>query len=191
MRPNWFVGLPVSTGPWFDELLRDLPDGCRAFHPSDVHLTVAFLGSCGAELAARGWAAIADRHAEAIELELAGLRALGNPRRPSALSLTVKRGHERAAQLMGAWRELICRAAEARLDERPPLPHITVARVGRKARGHQRRAALAWAEGTAVPEATVVVDRVALYTWSDERPVRQFRIVHQRRLDEPEGATNP
>jgi 2'-5' RNA ligase len=185
MRPNWFVALPVTTGPWFESLLSDLPHGCRAFHPSDVHMTVAFLGGCGEQLAERGWQSIAEQLSEPLELELGGLRALGNPRRPSALSLTVAKGHQRAAELIGAWRAPICAAAEARVDERPPLPHITVARVARKASGPERRAAIAWVESKEAIDANVVVDRVALYTWSMDRPVRQFRVVRQRRLDQP------
>ena len=186
MKPNWFIGLPVSAGSWFSAVIAGVPHGVRVFHPLDLHLTVAFLGACSPSAARRGWDALEGSAHEAIEARLGGVRGMGNRRRPSAYSLTLAEGHGETAALsriLGQWRALIMPAAGAPEDPRPPLPHITVARPPRKADGAQRAAAQVWLDGQTIPPVTVKLDRVALYTWGDERGRRRFQIVAERPLD--------
>ncbi len=183
MKPNWFVGLPVGADRWLSRLVADAPRFLRLFHPADLHATVAFLGPCGAERARQAWSQIEGAELASFDVTLGGLKALGNPRRPSALSVVVQEGFERAAELIGALRAPMIEAAGARPDPRAPLPHITVARIGRKATGRQRHDALAWVEGKAPVGAAVTMDRICLYTWAEDRRIRQFREVEQRPLD--------
>jgi 2'-5' RNA ligase len=53
--PNWFIALPVSPLGWFERLVPPPPAGFRAFHPDDLHLTIAFLGAVDDATASRGW----------------------------------------------------------------------------------------------------------------------------------------
>ena len=183
MKPNWFIGLPIEASAWFSAVTAGVPDGVRVLHPLDLHLTVAFLGGCSPAAARRGWEALEGCVHTAIEARLGALRGMGNPRRFSAYSLTLSEGHEEAAALLGAWRDLILPAAGAPEDPRPPLPHITVARPPRKADGGLRAAAKAWLTRQAIPPTSVTLDRVALYTWANERGRGRFQIVAERLLD--------
>jgi 2'-5' RNA ligase len=169
--------MPVDAGEWFAPLVADVPPNLRVFHPDDLHMTVAFLGGCGEE-AARSAFVLAEGHpAPPFTVTLGGLAAMGNPRRPSALSLLLEEGRDQAVAIIAALRDDMCKLAGARPDDRPPKPHITVARPPRRANGSERRAAVAWAESVAPLGAKVTVDRLCLYTWSEDRKVRQFREV--------------
>jgi 2'-5' RNA ligase len=183
MKPNWFVGLPVAAEPWLSRLVADAPDDLRLFHPEDLHATVAFLGGCGPERARRAWEEVHRLEGSSFSVSLGGLKAMGNPRRPSALSVVVDQGHPQAVALIESLRGPMIEVAGARPDPRPVLPHITVARVERKASACQRRAALAWVESKAPVGAELTIDRICLYTWAENRPIRQFRKVEQRLLD--------
>jgi len=178
----------MSADGWFAPLVADAPDTVRVFHPDDVHLTVAFLGSCGLERAQAAWASLPDQLPPAFELELAGLVPMGSSRRPSALSLTLNRGHAAAVALLGSLRDRLCDAAGAKRDGRQPKPHITVARPLRKASASQRKQALAWAAAKPALGVSLRVDRIALYGWSADRRIQQFRIVAERELAAPELA---
>ncbi len=182
MRANWFIGLPVDAGRWLTPLVRTAPAHVRLFHPDDVHMTVAFLGAVGPEAAERAWATVLGYQSSPIELSLGGLRAMGNPRRPSALSVLVESGNDRVAALIAALRGPACAAADARPDDRPPLPHITIARPARDASADERRAAVEWARAQPPVNAKVVLDRLVLFTWATDRRERQFRVVHQQLL---------
>ena len=177
---NWFVGMPVATQSWFAPLVADAPARVRVFSPDDVHLTVAFLGPCGEARARAAWATMADAVFPPFPVELGALKPMGNPRRPSALSVTISRGHEPVAQLIGELRGPACEAAGARTDNRPPRPHITVARPQRAASPDERRAAVAWAASKAAVGAQLTLGELALYAWAYDRRVRQFRVVAQR-----------
>lgn len=179
MKANWFVAIPVPAGQWFAPLVRTVPERVRVFHPEDIHLTVAFLGSCGAELAGRAWEQVRHHEGPVFPVVLGNVAPMGNPRRPSALSVVIEHGHEAVAELIGTLRGPAFEAAKARPERRPPLPHITVARLARKANAHERAAAIAWARSRERLGEQVTLERLALYTWADDRRVRQFQIVEQ------------
>ncbi len=179
MKPNWFVGLPVDQGRWFAPLVREPPYKVRVFHPLDIHITVAFLGAVGEERARLGWQQVAGQHRTALTVSLGAVAPMGNPRRPSALSVLLEHGQQEVAARIGEIRQPIWQAAEARPDDRPPKPHITIARPTRSASSAQRRRAIAWAESLAPAQVELTLDRIALYTWAQDRRERQFRIVEQ------------
>ncbi len=182
MKPNWFVGLPIDPGAWFEPLTHDAPATVRVFHPSDVHLTVAFLGACGEQRAASAWQQLDDFAAAPIGITLGGLEPMGNRRRPSALSAVVNQGRQAIIELTLALRGPLISAAGAKSDERPPLPHVTVARPAKRCSSAQRREAVAWARSKPAIGGAQTLDRIALYSWADDRRVRQFRIVAQHEL---------
>lgn len=183
MKPNWFAALPVSAHGWLPHVLRNLPSSCRAFHADDMHMTVAFFGAMPDSRVADIVAILDQIRAASIPLRLGPLLTLPTPKRVSAFSFSVAEGRERAASLIGRWRGPLLEAARARPDHRPPLPHLTVARLSRKASGPERAAALEWARKAKPPGDWLMLDHIALYTWADDRRSRQFKRVHQRKLD--------
>lgn len=184
MRANWFVGLPVE-GSWMADRVPPPPHEVRLFHPGDLHLTVAFLGPCGEERARRGWGALEAALGglgPAVDATLGEVVPMGSPRRYTALSALLVQGRADTEALIGRARDPICAAAEVAPDPRPPKAHLTIARPTRRATDAQRRAALAWAGGLDLRSVAVRIDRLALYTWSEDRATRLFHVVEQRTL---------
>jgi len=182
MQQNWFVGLEVEAARWFEPLVADAPSCVHVLHPGDLHATVAFFGGVGEEAAMRAWHAISEERLEIFDVALGGVAPMGNPRRPSALSVLLTDGREVAASLIARLRPTLIDEAGAKPDTRPPKPHITIARPHRNASAAERRRAVAWAEGKEPIAAQIHIARLALYTWSEDRRARQFRIVASRQL---------
>jgi 2'-5' RNA ligase len=76
-------------------------------------------------------------------------------------------------------RETLLSAAGAPEDTRPPLPHMTLARIQRRANAAERRQALRWAHTIDLRGVTFTAPSVALYTWADDRQERLFQIVER------------
>ena len=180
MRPNWFIGIPVPAATWLDEVRTGAPEGLKMFSAGDVHLTVAFLGGVEPEAARAAWEASGRFPFSPMRIKLGPLKAFGPRRQPSALSFVLDEGRDALVAYIGASRRAMWDAAGARHDDRPPLPHVTIARIPRKATPALRRACLDWAGRIVPPAEPIVLDRLALYTWADDRPVPQFRIVEER-----------
>jgi len=177
--------MPVPAGDWFAPVVSDAPSSLRLFHPDDLHMTVAFLGGCGAERAAAAFATARPHQSSSFAITLDRLAPMGNPRRPSALSVLLADGHDAAVAVIDALRSAMWEAAGAEPDTRPAKPHITVARPPRKASASERRAAVDWATSKPAIGETLTIDRLCLYTWSDDRRHRQFRVVDQLPLSAP------
>jgi 2'-5' RNA ligase len=180
MRANWFIGLAASAPLGLS--LGPPPPRLRVFHPDDLHLTLAFLGACGAERARAAWGLLADEPLTAVPATLAPLAPLGPPARWSALSADVDEGRGRLVALMERWRDPLLAAAGARPDRRAPRPHLTVARPQRRATEAERVAALAWGRAQPVAGTPVLFDRLRLYTWAADRAERLFAVVEDRAL---------
>src|SRR5690606_3047912 len=131
-------------------------------------------GRAGEEAARRAWAIAEAYPGPALSVTLGGLLPMGDPRRPSALSLALT---DEATALIRALRDPMIAAAGARPERRAPKPHVTVARPKRAASPREREEAVAWAKAAPPLGLPVVLDTLALYTWSDDRAVRQFRAV--------------
>ncbi len=153
-----------------------MPDGLRPFASSDLHLTVAFLGSvseASARAAFRGMSFdIGSR-----SVTLGAVVPMGPPNRYSALSAVLVGGRDDVEAYMGRVRVAAYEAAGATPDKRPPKAHVTLARPKRKASEKERAAALTWAAGIDLRGARVELDSIALYTWSEARNETLFRIV--------------
>jgi 2'-5' RNA ligase len=158
--------------------LPPAPPRVRVFAHSDLHVTLGFLGSVQEADARKAWALI-DRFGSFRQVtgSFAGVKPLGNPRKPSALSAIVDTGREALSEMIVEARSPLLDAAGARPDTREPLPHMTLARVQRRASADERRAALRWALELDTSKAKFSAPSVALYTWSDDRQNHLFRIV--------------
>ncbi|MEM7435938.1 MAG: 2'-5' RNA ligase family protein [Myxococcota bacterium] len=177
MTPNWFIGFPMQVeGLW---PLPDPPRRVRVFAEEDLHCTLVFLGAVGADEAKRGWSVAREMAFEPVQGRFDEVRALGNPSKPSALSAIVGDGSRPLASMIDRARRPVAEAVGARVDARPPLPHMTVARIQRRAGPDERRAALSWAQSLDVRHASFRVGSLGLYTWAEDRAHRLFQIVEE------------
>lgn len=183
MRPNWFFAFPLPGHFVLD--LPELPRGFRRYHPEDVHLTLAFLGGCGEAAAQRALEALDARllavRPKPMYVTLAEVVPMGPKRKYSALSALLAEGRAATEACIGALRDAPTLAAKGREEQRPPKAHVTIARPFR-AKESERAAGLAWARGIDLSGVCATLDRVALYTWNENRRERLFRIVAERPL---------
>lgn len=172
---NWFIGLPVEAGAWYEAL--EPPPGARLLHPQDLHLTVAFLGKVGEEAARRAFALAPSWPSASLWVSLGKVVPLGHPRRFSALSATLEEGRAQVEAAMGQVRDAMADAAEAEREQRPPLAHVTLARASRTASAPQRKHILAWAASVDLHAPRVLLDRLCLYTRAERSEARAYRVV--------------
>lgn len=175
---NWFVGIPVPPGGWTSRIPRP-PPGTRAFDPADLHLTIVFLGPCGEARARAAWD-LARWVGPAIAVRLGAVVPMGDPRRPGALSALLARGEAEVGAIIARLRGPLAEAAGMRPDPRPPRPHLTLARIGRRATAEQRAAALRWAAALDLAAVELSLSGLALYTRAAPGQDRRFRIVQAR-----------
>lgn len=173
MQPNWFIGLPVRaegiTAAW-----PAPPPQVRLFAAADVHLTVAFLGGCGARAAQAAWDALPATLPPPFTGRLGGLERFGR----TALATPLSEGRSAAVALIEALRPPLRAAAGAPPETRPPNPHVTWARAYPKDPA-QRAAVDAWRAAVGEVGATVHLTEIALYTWAQPGGPARFRIVRR------------
>jgi 2'-5' RNA ligase len=187
VRPNWFLAFPLEGN--FVLELPELPPHFRRFHPSDVHVTLAFLGPVGEAGAARAWdallAAFAIRPRRAMDVSLGDVVPMGRGREYTALSALLERGRSEAEECIGELRHPLTEAASGRRERRPAKAHATLARPKRRASTVDRAAGLDWAQRVDVRSVAARLDRICMYTWDDTRRERLFRITNELSLDAP------
>lgn len=202
LRGHWFLALVVPEGERLLAATSNLPPGMRCFSPSDLHITVGFLGCCGIERAMAAWQAMGSRRHAAIAIRPGGWRPMGAARRPSAYALTLASGHNTTAALIEGWRGEALAAAELPPEPRPALPHITLVRPCRHKRSQQpigtAEVMARWLSAAPIPRARLLLREIALYGWAMEREQRLvrnqqlvrdprlFTILRRRHLDQPE-----
>lgn len=176
---SWFLAWPLRALP--EVALPPLPANFRRFPHDDLHLTLAFLGTCGPDLAERALhelrARLATQPIDALDVTLGAVVPMGPPRRYSALSALLDVGNDEVAAAMLRLRDGLTDVVGAPRDNRSPKPHVTLARPQRKATDTDRQAGLAWASQVEFNSVGARLDRIALYTWSDNRSERLFQIV--------------
>jgi 2'-5' RNA ligase len=156
------------------------PPRVRLFGATDLHVTLSFLGAVQHSEALAAWAELGRfRSLRSVQGTFSGVMPLGNPRKPSALCAIVADGRETMSEMIAETRGSLLSAAGADPDDRPPLPHMTIARIQRRASGPERRRALRWAEALDLSNARFTASSVALYTWSTDRDERLFEIVER------------
>ena len=182
MPGNWFIALAVPAAPWFSRV-SEPPNGVRLFHPDDLHITVAFLGACGQQAAEAAFEIAPKWPTGVVDATLGPVEPMGNPRRPSAFAAIVREGADVLGDAILVVRSEMCARAGARIEERAPKPHVTIARPKRKAEGVQRKAAQAWAAAISLGEPRVRLSRLVLYTHSVDRSERLFQEHAEMALD--------
>ncbi len=180
MAPNWFIAIPVALDLTLECLAP--PASVRLFAPEDLHLTVCFLGAVDQARALSAFEAARDFRQEVREVTLSHVVALGSAKSPSALSALLDSGRAQVEEAIGKVRDGVCDAAGVARDVRPPLAHITLARIRRSAGPEERSVALQWASQLPVRGLCTQLSRLALYTWSADRSRTQFRRVCERAL---------
>jgi RNA 2',3'-cyclic 3'-phosphodiesterase len=183
-RPNWFFAFPLD-GAFVTELPA-MPAGFRRYHPDDVHLTLTFLGGCGEASALRALAVLDEilpaSGASPISVSLAEIVPMGAKAKYSALSALLGRGREETESLIGRLRDPLSEAAIHKREKRKPKAHVTVARPMIRATETHRQAGLTWASSVDLRHVERTLDRIALYTWHENRRERLFRAVAERSL---------
>lgn len=178
MRPNFFIALPVEGDL---RGVRDAPPSARLLSPQDRHLTLAFLGPCDPDDARRAFEGATFAQAP-FEARLGPALLMGPPGRGTALAALVADPGEALLMALTTGGAAMLEAASLPPDPRPPRPHVTLARIRRRASSAERQAAIAWAQGLRLGGSRVRFSRLALYTWSADRTARLFRIVGERPL---------
>lgn len=173
-RPNWFVAIPIQGRGLLN--LPDPPGGFRRLHSDDLHLTIAFLGPIDASAAHTGFDAFAWPLGP-TRATLSAVVPMGPEGRYSALSALLDSSRTIVEAAMNRSRAAVFEASGAAPERRPAKAHITLARPTRSCR--DREAGLNWANSLDLSGVSVNLDRVALYTWSEDRSTRMFQIVKQ------------
>jgi 2'-5' RNA ligase len=184
-RPNWFLAFPFD-GTFVAEL-RDVPPCVRRFPAEDVHLTLSFFGGCGEEKALRALAVLDELLARdavsTIDVSLGEVVPLGgSTRNYTALSALLSNGRAEAEGLIAKLRDPLHEAATGRVEKRPPKAHVTIARPKLRPKDADRVCGLEWAKSLDLRDVSGRLDRIALYTWHEQRPTRLFQIVAERKL---------
>lgn len=188
MKPNWFVAFPVEKTDWFLNL-ESTPEGTRYFHPDDLHVTFSFLGPIDEEDAMRAWAVAKKLEGGPFRFDIGRIEPFGGNRaRPAAYAAVPTNPVPELNEFLAIHRNEVARAAFARPDSRTPRPHITIARPRRRATERERDILHDWARDQRIEGVTIHLDRLALYTWSDEDDDRLFRLVDSTRLAGGEAA---
>lgn len=179
MFPNWFLAFPIAA-EWVVDL-PPLPPRLRRFQPTDVHLTLLFLGGCGEPAARAAFAAVraalAAEPVANIAVTLSHVVPMGRKGEYTALSALLDEGRDAVAHLIERLRDSPADAAAIRRDTRAPVPHVTLGRPQRRATDLDRAAGLTWAASVTLPKTPHTLDRVALYTWHSERRGALFQVV--------------
>lgn len=179
MRANWFVGWPVECPTVRDRLVAP-PEGVRLFAPSDLHVTLAFLGPVDEAKAVAAFEALDMEGLTAVDATFGAVGLMGSPRRGTALAAIVRDPTDALEEAIHSRRDAVLETAGAPPEDRPARPHMTVARIGRRAKPPERRAAIRWSEHLDLSGLGARLDRIALFTWSDDRPRTQFRVARER-----------
>ena len=177
--PNWFLAFPLDELRGLD--LPRPPSGVSLLSTADLHLTLAFLGPVGEERALRAagtlFEGLSRARCESFACSFERLEPLGPVGRFSVLAATLAEGRPRAVELLSRHRDAACDTASAPRDSRPPLPHITLARIARGATHSQRADALAWSRSVDLRPARAHLRRIALFTASVRPSPDRYRIV--------------
>jgi len=188
-RPNFFFAFPLEGS--FVAALPKPPPAIRRFGADDVHLTLTFLGACGQAAADRALAVLDEilrnEPRRPIDISLGAVVPMGPRHAYSALSALLDHGREETEALIGVLRDPLSEAAIGRRERRAPKAHVTIARPQRRATDAEREAGRAWADALELGAVRQTLDRIALYTWSDDRPRSLFKIVAARHLDAGQG----
>lgn len=158
-----FVGLRVPWPEGLDEVLHSAPAELRCVSTDDLHATLAFLGRMDSSRTDALLDTVAALEFEPIEVRFGSLVALPHRRRFSALAFELEAGQAQVARLIELHRDRLIRLALGRPDERPPYPHVTIARPPKRANTELSQRLLQWADGVEPPPGRSLLSEVFLY----------------------------
>lgn len=183
-KPNWFIAFPIEKAELLKDVLINPPADYRFFEAPDIHLTFAFLGPVDREKAYRAWTIAETCTCKPVIVTMGAVAPFGPQERPSAFAFTIEQGSEQLNRCRERWQLKMLEAAGQPPDpwEGNWRPHITIARPPRNADDALRSEGVAWAGQIVPPADAFCLDQLALYTWHDNRPQRQFKIVASRKL---------
>jgi len=181
-RPNWFLALPLPATAGWQQAAVTAPVGLRRFVAEDLHVTLAFLGPCAEPAALEAWQRIEVLASPPLRITAGGWRALGPLRQPSAYGITLAQGHVELVTLLEQWGVRALQAAGLPPPGRPPLPHVTLLRPRRREAGQWWGPMLTWMASAPLPPGALMLERLELWTWAEDRRRRLFRQVRCRSL---------
>ncbi len=179
MTPNWFVAWPVNGAEeWIAALEAGAPGGLNFLAPADLHVTLAFLGRHDPGQLAKMSALLKSFPLREVEATLSQFTAFPQPRRFSALAFVLGQGRVDVEAQIAKWHDRICREAGAKIDVRPSLPHVTVARPDRRIGESDRNEALEWMRQLS-PQTHIALrlERPRLYTWADRGSSARYQML--------------
>ena len=184
---NWFVGIPISGDGWFEEVIEQLPENLRVFNSKDLHITVAFLGKLQIEedkvnrKVGNIKLVLEEMKTERKSFRLGGVLFLPSKKRFSAVCLSIEQGSTELSELILQYEPILKKCSGLKemgmWEKRKPLPHVTIARPLKKLQWNDRRNIVENCSGIKIPFCDVLVNKVALYTWADNRKMMQFKII--------------
>ena len=179
MTPNWFVAWPVSGAEeWIAGLEADAPGGLHFLAPSDLHVTLAFLGRYDPALLEKISALIASLPLTGLDATVNQFIALPQPRRFSALAFVLGTGRVEAEKQIAKCRDRICREAGARIETWAELSHVTVARPDRRIGEADRDACLDWmAQLPAQTGVRLRLEPPRIYTWAERGAATRYTML--------------
>jgi len=171
--PSCFAAIVLPPTPPVAALQDRLPPELRPIHPEDMHLTVAYFGRIDPARHAPLLAALAEVDFDGADAVLGSVLPLPSREHPTAITLTLEPGDDRATlvRMMAEQRRCLAEIAGTEPETRTPLPHVTFARPrGRRMTPDKATAILGWADAVA-PLACAV--RLGALVLMRSRPPRE------------------
>lgn len=184
MSTNWFIAIPILPGVWFDDRLEPSVPGLWRVHPSDLHLTIAYLGAVEESIAREAFALHRLWKEGAIDAQSGPMIPLGDPHRYSALVMTLTEGNEKAKSMMTTLGPLMRAAAGRPPEEREPLPHITVTRAKRRTGKRERAEGLRWSQRLELLPFPLILNQLALYRGRNATEGPRYEMMARVRWEE-------
>ncbi len=175
---NWFIAWPVENATeWLTALVADAPTGIDFLDPADLHVTLAFLAAHDDPAEEKMAAILRGLSLSGLDITPGPFTALPQPRRFSAIAATIDTGRLELERQITRWMPRLCREAGASIDDRPPLPHITLARPARRIGSDERDNVLAWIEDRPLDETKLTLAPPSIYRWAEKTTSRRYDIV--------------
>ncbi len=178
MSRNWFIAWPVQNAQdWLAALAADAPSGIDFLDPADLHVTLAFLAAHDDPAEEKMVSILRGLSMSGLDITPGPFTALPQPRRFSAIAATIDTGRLELERQIARWMPRLCREAGASIDDRPPLPHITLARPTRRIRNDERDDVLDWIDDRPLDETPLTLAQPAIYRWAEKTSARRYQIV--------------
>ena len=181
-KANWFIALPVTSDNWSATGGVETPSAIRRFHPIDLHITVAFLGPVSRRRAMNAWKKLKDVKIPDVPISFNQLKPFGSNSSPSAYSLTLSEGRDTLKDFISEHQSMLLGAVGKKPNKRRVVPHMTIARPRHRLTREDYFEISEWRSNYVVPDVTLTITEIALYTWAGLSVPNRFEIVQRRKL---------